>query len=255
MDCPAEEHLIRFALGSLSTRLHFDLAARRLGVEHRGPVGEIQARLAALAMGAELLAKGGEGPATASSAPDRGSQTRVLVWLLAINGAMFVLEGLVGWWADSSGLLADALDMFADAAVYGSALYAVGRGRVAQISAARLAGVLQLILALGLFWQVGRHIVLGAEPLGLPMMVMSLLALAANLACLALIAPHQDGGVHLKASYIFSANDVLANLGVMVAGALVWWTGAQWPDWLVGSLIGLLVLAGAVRILRLGGQP
>jgi len=65
------------------------------------------------------------------------------------------------------------------------------------------------------------------------------------------VARHRDGGAHMKASYIFSATDVLANLGVIVAGALVAWTGAPWPDWLVGSLIGAMVLAGALRILKL----
>ena len=83
------------------------------------------------------------------------------------------------------------------------------------------------------------------------MMVVSVLALCANAACLLLVARHRDGGAHMRASYIFSATDVLANLGVIVAGALVAWTGAPWPDWLVGSLIGAMVLAGALRILKL----
>ena len=86
--------------------------------------------------------------------------------------------------------------------------------------------VLQLLLALGLFGQVADHVRHGAEPLALPMMGVSLLALAANLACLVLIARHRDGGAHMKASYIFSANDVLANLGVILAGGLVAIAGA-----------------------------
>ena len=78
-----------------------------------------------------------------------------------------------------------------------------------------------------------------------------LLALAANVACLVLIARHREGGVHMKASYIFSANDVIANLGVIGAGALVAWLGTPWPDWIIGLLIAVVVLTGAVRILRL----
>ncbi|MNG40629.1 hypothetical protein D3C84_1292950 [compost metagenome] len=57
----------------------------------------------------------------------------------------------------------------------------------------------------------------------------------------------------MRASWIFSANDVLANLGVIVAGALVAWSGSAWPDLLIGSLVGLLVLNGARRILALQG--
>ena len=45
------------------------------------------------------------------------SETRVLVMLLLINGVMFVLEFAVGWWAQSTALIADAMDMLADAMV------------------------------------------------------------------------------------------------------------------------------------------
>ncbi len=252
MDCPAEEVQIRTALGDVARRLDFDLPGRRLTVLHAVPVDVVLGRLKALGMGAEL-AESGPAPdePLASAVADPAGERRTLGVLLAINALMFVVEALAGWWAESSGLVADGLDMFADAAVYGTALYAVGRGAAAQGRAGRLAGVLQLVLALGLFGQVAQHVIYGAEPLALPMMVVSVLALCANAACLLLVARHRDGGAHMKASYIFSATDVLANLGVIVAGALVAWTGAPWPDWLVGSLIGAMVLAGALRILKL----
>ena len=50
------------------------------------------------------------------------SQTRVLIWLLAINAGMFVVELALGWYAQSSGLIADSVDMLADAVVYGIGL-------------------------------------------------------------------------------------------------------------------------------------
>lgn len=252
MDCPSEEVQIRAALGGLAQGLRFDLPGRTLVVDHAVPVGVVLGRLQKLGMGAELVDSGpATAPMPAAPASDPAAERRSLWWLLAINGVMFVVEVVAGWWADSSGLLADGLDMFADAAVYGTALYAVGRGAGMQRQAARLAGWLQVVLALGLFAQVTEHILHGAAPLAGAMMGVSVLALAANVACLLRVARHRDGGAHMKASYIFSANDVLANLGVIVAGLLVAWTGAQWPDWLIGSLIGAMVLAGAGRILRL----
>lgn len=253
MDCPAEEQIIRLALRDVARGLAFELGARRLEVWHDEPAEQLLGRLRKLGMGAELLESGtpaGEGAPPEATGP--AAERHVLWLLLAINALMFVVEGLAGWWAESSGLLADGLDMFADAAVYGAALYAVGRGALAQLKAARLAGLLQLVLALGLFAQVGVHVVEGAEPLGLPMMLVAALALLANLACLLLIARHKGGGVHMKASYIFSGTDVLANLGVILAGGLVAWSGLPFPDWVVGGLIGAMVLVGAVRILRLG---
>lgn len=178
------------------------------------------------------------------------AEAKTLRWLLAINAAMFVVELVAGWLAQSTGLIADSLDMFADAAVYGLALYAVGHaGR--QLRAARLSGWLQLLLALGVLGEVLRRWLTGSAPEPLPMMGIALLALAANVACMVLLAKHREGGAHMRASWIFSTNDVLANLGVILAGALVAWTGSNLPDLVIGTMIGLLVLNGARRILGL----
>jgi Co/Zn/Cd efflux system component len=81
------------------------------------------------------------------------------------------------------------------------------------------------------------------------------LALAANATCLLALARHRGGGVHMQASWIFSTNDVIANVGVILAGALVSWTRSAIPDLVIGTIIGLVVLRGAVRILRLGRAP
>jgi Co/Zn/Cd efflux system component len=176
---------------------------------------------------------------------------RTLRLLLAINAVLFAVELVAGWMAESAGLLADSLDMLADAAVYGIALYAAGRSPSLKLRAAHLSGALQLLLALGMLAEVARRAISGSEPEPPVMILVSLLALAANVSCLLLVARHRHGGAHMKASFIFSANDVLANLGVIAAGALVAWTGSAVPDLVVGSVISALVLAGGVRILRL----
>jgi Co/Zn/Cd efflux system component len=182
------------------------------------------------------------------------AEAGTLRWLLAINALMFLIEIIAAWLAQSTGLLADSLDMFADAAVYGIALYAVGRAAGHQLTAARLSGWLQLLLAIGTLAEVMRRLVFGSTPEALPMISIATLALIANLACLMLLAKHRDGGAHMQASWIFSTNDVLANLGVILAGALVAWTGSNLPDLVIGALIGLLVLNGARRILQLKRQ-
>lgn len=254
MDCPSEEQMIRMRLADAPVAaLKFDLAGRCLTVDHDGDAAQILARLVPLGYGAELAESRvlAVGEAQAAAPGDDAAEARVLWILLAINAAMFVIELGAGLWARSVGLIADAMDMFADAAVYGVALYAVGRAARHKLAAARLAGVLQLVLALGALAEVVRRMLVGAMPEPVGMMGIALLALAANVACLVLIARHREGGVHMKASYIFSANDVVANLGVIGAGALVAWLGTPWPDWIIGLLIAAVVLAGAVRILRL----
>lgn len=254
MDCPSEENLIRMALNDLpgGATLSFDLGKRELTAVHFAPVEEVLQRLDALKLGATPLQSG---PVKATDAAladeDDVSEGRTLKLLLAINGAMFVLEIVLGWLAQSTGLIADSLDMFADAAVYGLALYAVGRAQSMKLKAAHFAGWLQLLLALGAMSEVVRRFVLGSEPQSALMMGVGVLALAANVICLVLIARKRDRGAHMTASYIFSANDVIANVGVIAAGVLVSWTGSPYPDLLIGMLIALVVLNGARRILKL----
>lgn len=260
MDCAAEERMIRLALEPLPgvVALAFDLPGRRLRVFHDGASEPIVDRLVSLGLGARLESTEAVARETAarqqrSDAEQSRQQAGVLKWLLAINAVMFLVELGSGLLAQSTGLIADSLDMFADAAVYGVALFAVGRALAWQVRAAHFAGVLQLILALAALVEVGRRFVYGSEPQSLPMMGVGLLALVANVACLWLISGHRDGGAHMRASWIFSANDVLANLGVIVAGALVAWSGSPYPDLLIGGVVGLLVLNGARRILALKG--
>jgi len=178
------------------------------------------------------------------------SQKRVLYWLLGINALMFVVEFSVGWIAQSTALVADSLDMLADAIVYGIGLYAVGRAIADKARAATISGYFQILLALLILVDIVRRIVLGSEPVSALMMGMGSLALVANVICLLLIQKHKDGEVHMRASWIFSTNDVIANAGVILSGALVWWLDMRWPDIVIGAVIVLVILRGARMILR-----
>jgi len=178
------------------------------------------------------------------------AERRVLLALLVINGVMFVVEFVAGLIADSTGLIADSLDMFADATVYGIALYAVGRSLTAKRHAALLSGGFQILLALGVAFDVLRRGIYGSEPVSELMMIVGTIALVANLSCLALLSKHREGEVHMRASWIFSVNDVLANLGIILGGVLVMASGSRWPDLVIGAMIVLLVMRGGVRILQ-----
>lgn len=178
------------------------------------------------------------------------SEMRVLVILLLINGVMFVLEFAVGWWAQSTALIADAMDMLADAMVYAVSLYAVGKMVSAKIRAASMSGWLQLGIGLLVLVDVVRRLVFGSEPVSTLMMTMGLVALLANTACLLLISRHRDGEVHMRASWIFSKNDVIANIGVILAGVLVAVTGSRLPDLVIGFVVAMVVVRGGLFILQ-----
>jgi len=177
------------------------------------------------------------------------SQKKTLYWLLGINATLFVLEIVVGWIAQSTALIADSLDMLADAIVYGIALYAVGRAASDKIRAARWSGYFQGLLGLLILLDILRRMLLGSEPVSLLMIGMGAVALIGNLICLRLIYAHRHGDVHMRASWIFSANDVIANVGVILAGVLVMAFDTRWPDLIIGLIIALVVLRGAWRIL------
>lgn len=255
MDCPSEENLIRMALADASGigALTFDLKARELTVVHGGSAEDVLARLAPLNLGARMLhtTASAEVDAAIPDVEGDAAEARTLKVLLGINGVMFVFELVLGLIAQSTGLIADSLDMFADAAVYGLALYAVGRSAALKVKAAHMAGWMQVVLAVLALSEVARRALFGSEPQSALMMGIGLVALVANVSCLVLIAKKRDRGAHMTASYIFSANDVIANAGVIAAGALVAWTGSPYPDLLIGTVIGLVVLNGARRILRL----
>lgn len=254
MDCPSEERLIRLALQDLDgiMQLEFDLAQRQLAILHQGDATMITKKLQSLGLGAQLsISRAASAADRQSFTADPAAERRTLYWLLAINAMMFVLEFAVGIVAQSMALLADSLDMFADAAVYLLALFAVGKGLQLQLRAAKVAGWLQAILALGVLAEVVRRALYGSEPQSTLMLGMASLALVANVSCLVLLAKHRQGGVHMKASWIFSANDVLINFGVILGALLVAWTGSAYPDLLVGAVVGAIVLLGAKRILAL----
>ncbi|RKX27862.1 MAG: cation transporter, partial [Candidatus Zixiibacteriota bacterium] len=168
MDCPAEEQMIRTALDDVPNirLLDFDLADRILVVWHNGNTDSITERLTKLNLGATLLKTMEESesnlPTQKSLVSDR-DQARVLWILLGINGFMFIAELVSGWLVESAGLIADSLDMLADAAVYGISLYAVGKAARHKLRTAHISGWFQFVLVIGALFEVVRRFIFGSE--------------------------------------------------------------------------------------------
>lgn len=178
------------------------------------------------------------------------AQRRALRWLLAVNATMFIVEIITGLLAHSTALLADSLDMLADATVYAISLAAVGGTKGSKIRAALMSGIFQVTLAVLVLVDVVRRFIWGSDPEPFWMMGIGAIALLANVCCLFLISKHRQGDVHMRASWIFSRNDVIANLGVIVAGVMVLLFNSRLPDLIIGLLITGLVLRGGIDIIR-----
>ena len=253
MDCPSEENLIRMKLEGIAgiRRLDFDLQVRELTVFHESSVQPIEHAIQELRLGGQKLSS----ESVEETGFDESRDQRQLLWtVLIINFGFFIIEMSTGLLSRSMALVADSLDMLADAFVYGISLMAVGGSLQRKKQIAKWAGYAQLTLALIGFIEVLRRFLGdGAIPESRTMIVVSVFALIANGICLYLLQMSRSKEeAHMKASMIFTSNDVIINLGVIVAGLLVLWLKSGWPDLLIGSLVFFLVVQGALRMLKLG---
>jgi len=180
---------------------------------------------------------------------NNNEQKSLLYILLAINGVMFFVELFAGIAGQSAGLIADSFDMLADSLVYIISIYAIGKAYEKKEQAARLSGYFQIILGSFLLLEIARRFIMGHEPQSQLMIIISFIALIANIICLFLINKHKDGEIHMRASWIFSKNDVIANTGVIIAGFLVYLLSSPWPDLLIGIFIVTVVIRGGLTIL------
>lgn len=177
-------------------------------------------------------------------------ESNVLIILLSINAVMFIAEFALGLLGESTGLIADSLDMLADALVYGVGLCAVGKSIRIKANSAMLSGCLQITLGTGVLLDIIRRTVVGSKPDSVFMIAVSLVALIANVICLVLLSKHRDGEVHMRATWIFTKNDVIANLGVITAGILVAYLSSAIPDLIIGCIISAIVIRGGVQIIN-----
>lgn len=252
MDCAAEEQLVRLQLSNHEgiKGMAFDLTRRTVAVTHTGSSAEIERLLYDLSLGATLVEQREVDELEPAAADAR--QRKLLIIVLIINASLFAIELIAGFIAGSMGLVADSLDMLADALVYGLSLYAVGKAVQHKKRVARISGYFQLALAIfGLVEVVRRFLGAGDEPSFSLMISISLLALAGNVASLFVLQRASSQEVHMKASWIFTTNDVLVNIGVIIAGVLVFLTGSKLPDLVTGAAVFGLVANGAYRILKL----
>ena len=175
---------------------------------------------------------------------------RVLKILLSINAFMFIAEIILGILSESTALIADSLDMLADATVYGIGFYAVGKSPLVKIKAAHLSGIFQVLLGVLVFADVIRRLIYGSEPESLLMIFVGMAALVANIICLILISKYKKGEVHMRASWIFSKNDVIANVGIIIGGGFVYLLETRFPDLIVGMIISIIVIRGGIDIIK-----
>lgn len=182
--------------------------------------------------------------------PEAAGERSVLRTALALNALMFVVGLGAGVLAESVALLADSLDMLADALAYGLSLAAIGRSGPFQARVATISGTILLVLGIGVVLDVVRRALQGSDPDSAFMVATALLSLVVNAYVIRTLARFRRGEVHLRAAWLFTRADVVANIGVILSGLLVFVTGSRYPDLIVGFAIGCYVVREAVEILN-----
>jgi Co/Zn/Cd efflux system component len=252
MDCPSEEQIIRMKLADLTNidSLDFDISNRQLTVFHTDNYDQIFQRLGNLKFDTSIV---DSVSADNYETTNNTDQEKKLLWqVLAINFFFFAFELTTGFISNSMGLVADSLDMLADSIVYGLALFAVGGTMTRKKKIAKSAGYFQVTLAVFGFIEVIRRFVDSETvPVFQSMIIISILALIGNGLCLYLLQKSKSKEAHMQASMIFTSNDVIVNLGVIVAGGLVYLTSSKYPDLIIGTIIFFIVGQGAIKILKL----
>ena len=179
----------------------------------------------------------------------RESHGRVLWIVLAINAGMFLVEGWAGLLAHSTSLLADALDMLGDALVYGFSLFVLARSARWQAGAALAKGGFMLAFGLGVLgealYKVFHPVMPGVETMG----IVGGIALAANLVCFFLLYRHRGDNLNMSSTWLCSRNDLIANVGVLLAAGGSYLLVSRWPDIIVGGIIASLFLSSALNVL------
>lgn len=253
MDCPTEVQLVKLALSKNPeiSSLEFDLPNRKLAIFHNSKSEIIDQQLEPLNLGYRLLTD------EASGQPDSKlkseSTERRLLWIaLAINSSFFLAELFFGLYSDSMGLIADSLDMLADAIVYGISLLAVGSALSRKMDIARISGYFQIALAFIGIFEIFRRVVFETEvPNYQTIVLISFLALLGNTITLWVLSRSKSDGVHMKASMIFTSNDIKINIGVILSGILVFIFKSKVPDLIVGTIIFGIVSKGAFDIIKM----
>ena len=194
---------------------------------------------------------------TDAVADDR--RRRVLWAVLVINATMFVVEMVAGYIAGSVALQADSLDMLGDTLVYGFSIAVVSRAAIWKARAAMLKAVIMFAFAGLVLVHVAAKLVTQTVPSAETVGIVGLVALAANLACLALLFRHRADDINMRSTWICSRNDIVANVSVIVSAALVAMTASIWPDIVVSlAIVGMFVRSAigvASEARRAGERP
>lgn len=176
---------------------------------------------------------------------------RKALWLVVlINVGYGIAEIIGGFLADSQALKADALDFLGDGSITLLGLLAIGWGLKLRARSALIQGIFLGAMGIGvLAYTIYRTQVLQTPEAGL-MGGFGIGALLINVIAVILLIPHRKGDANVRAVWLFSRNDALGNILVIIAAGFVFLTNTSWPDLIAAGIIASLFLQSSWSIIR-----
>lgn len=193
----------------------------------------------------------GQSPEVAPASAHQTTAYRRVLWIVVLlNVGYGIVELGGGFLSDSQALKADALDFLGDGLITLLGIIAIGWGLAWRARAALLQGIFLAILGASVLINTLLRLQGGYEPEAELMGLFGFVALGINIASTLVLLPHRSGDANVRSVWLFSRNDSIGNLAVVVAAGIVAWSGTEWPDVVVALVISVLFLHSAWSIIR-----
>lgn len=175
---------------------------------------------------------------------------RALWIVIVLNAGYGVIEMAGGFLSGSQALKADALDFLGDGLITLLGVIAIGWGLVWRARSALIQGIFLGVLGIGVLVNTATRLAEGYVPEAGLMGGFGIVALVVNVASTLVLLPHRAGDANVRAVWMFSRNDAIGNVAVVVAAVLVGLLGTAWPDIVVAFAIAGLFLQSSWVIVR-----
>lgn len=174
---------------------------------------------------------------------------RALWIVVVLNLGYAVVEVIGSFIGRSEALKSDALDFFGDGIITGMGLLATKWSSGSRARVALIQGFFLAALGLGVVGVAVYRVFVLNEPEAKMMSIFGGGALVVNVIAALVLIPHRKGDANVRAVWLFSRNDAIGNIVVLIAAGLVLWTGTRWPDLAAAGVIAGLFLQSAWSII------
>lgn len=177
-----------------------------------------------------------------------------LTFALALTSTFLIVEVIAGFITQSLALLSDAAHMFTDAAALAIALVAIKIGKLPaddkrtfgyqrfEILAALFNAMMLFVVAIYILYEAYRRFSQPPEIQSVGMMIVAVVGLVINLISMKILFSSSKESLNIKGAYLEVLSDALGSVGVIIGGAIIYFTGWMWVDTIIAVLIGFWVL-------------